>query len=171
MVSLYRDNKKIHPSACKGGLHNCFRIRYNSSMGRFFLAMMILSFLPWFPGGVLAGQGDAKPEKTPVEALFKDPEAYKGKRVVLGGVILGFKAAQRGMYIETLQRPLDEQERPVDTDLSYGRFIVLHEGLFDKEIFYEGREVTVIGEVLGRRSMQEEGEPHLLIRCEKIYLY
>jgi outer membrane lipoprotein len=95
-------------------------------------------------------------EITP-EMLFRDPDAYWGKTVLLGGVIIGAKNTDAGTYIEVVQKPLDYRGKPKDTDISFGRFLVLHTGYLDPAIYSPGRKLTVAGEVSGKR-VQPLGE-------------
>ncbi len=104
--------------------------------------------------------------------LLNDPDVYKGKFVILGGVIASSINTQEGTYIEVVQKPLDYQGRPEYTDLSLGRFLILYEGYLDTAIFFKGREVTVAGEVMGKkvRPLGEINYPSLLIKSREIYL-
>lgn len=89
-------------------------------------------------------------ELTP-EMLFRDPDAYRGKTVLLGGVVISAKNTDEGTYIEVVQKPLDYRGKPKDTDISFGRFLVLHKGYLDPAIYSPGRKLTVAGEVSGKR--------------------
>ncbi len=105
--------------------------------------------------------------------LFKEPDAFKGKLVILGGVIAGASNAKEGTYIEVVQKPLNRQGRPKDTDFSYGRFLILYEGYLETSIYTAGREITVAGEVLGKkeRPMGETKYSYLLIKSKELYLF
>ncbi len=112
-----------------------------------------------------------EPELTP-EILFSDPDAYKGKIVILGGVIISSKNTDKGTHIEVLQNPIDFRGRPQNTDTSHGRFLILYEGYLDTAIYSMGRRVTVAGEVLGKR-MRPLGEvqyPYLVIKSKELHL-
>ncbi|NWF52646.1 MAG: Slp family lipoprotein [Nitrospirae bacterium] len=108
----------------------------------------------------------------PAYALFKDPDSYKGRIVILGGVIISSTNTKEGTYIEVLQKPLDYRGRPEDTDISFGRFIVLYEGYLDTAVYSQGREITVAGEVIGKtfRPLNEIQYPYLLIKSKEIHL-
>lgn len=107
------------------------------------------------------------------EVLFKDPETYKGKIVILGGIIVSSKNTDEGTYIEVLQKPLDYRGRPKDTDVSYGRFIIFYKGFLDSTIYSVGKEITVAGEVLGKtiRPLGEMQYPYTLIESKELYLF
>jgi len=120
-------------------------------MKRLILFIVIASFFPGCAHVVSKDLREQADKSVPVSELFRDPEAYKGKVFVLGGVIVDSANAPEGTYIEVLERPLDYRGRPLDTDISRGRFIILQEGYVDTEIFSRGREVTVAGEVIGTK--------------------
>lgn len=108
----------------------------------------------------------------PVPVLFKDPDLFKGRIVILGGVIVSSTNTKDGTYIEVLQKPLDYRGRPEDTDISLGRFIILYEGYLDTAVYSQGREVTVAGEVMGK-MVQPLGEiqyPYPLIKSKELHL-
>jgi outer membrane lipoprotein len=52
-------------------------------------------------------------------------------------------------WIEILQKPLDSQQKPQYTDVSYGRFLIHFPDFRDPAIYAPGRELTVVGEVEG----------------------
>ncbi len=117
-------------------------------------------------------RGRVDRELTPM-ALFKDPDAYKGKTVMLGGVIVSSINTDEGTYIEVLQKPLDYRGRPEDADISHGRFIVFYEGYLDTAIYSRGREMTVAGEVIGKRlrPLGEIQYPYPLIKSRELHLF
>ena len=101
-------------------------------------------------------------------ALIKEPDAYQGKVVLLGGVIVKTVNKQEGTLLEVYQTRLNREGRPTDTDRSEGRFLALYQGFLDSEIYKEGRHVTIAGTVQGER-IQQLGEieyryPYLLIK-------
>jgi len=106
-------------------------------------------------------------------ALFKDPDAHKGKIVMLGGVIASSKNTDEGTYLEVVEKELDYRGEPKDTDISHGRFLILYDGYLDTVIYARGREVSVVGEVLGKkiRQLGETQYPYPLIKSKKLYLF
>lgn len=85
--------------------------------------------------------------------LQKNPDAYLGKVVILGGVILSSTVKQEETSIEVLQQPLDRQYRPENRDVSYGRFLVVFQGFLDPAIYAPHRLITVAGEVTGKKVL------------------
>ena len=107
-----------------------------------------------------------------IPLLFNDPDAYKGDTVILGGDIVISQNTPEGTYIEVVQKPLDYRGRPVQTDRSQGRFLVLHEGFLDNTIYSRGRYVTVAGVVQGRkvRPLGDTDYSYLFIKSREIHL-
>jgi outer membrane lipoprotein len=97
----------------------------------------------------LAKQAD---KNIPFESLENDPESYKGKLVVLGGVISQITPVKQGTLIEVEQKPLDYWGKPRRTDRSGGRFLVHYSAYLDPLVYAPGREITVAAEVEGTRS-------------------
>jgi outer membrane lipoprotein len=83
--------------------------------------------------------------------LMKDPARYSGKLVMLGGMIVKTTNLQEGTEVEVLQIPLDSDARPLPTDETGGRFLVLVERFLDAAVYQRGRSVTVIAETAGVR--------------------
>ncbi len=108
----------------------------------------------------------------PPEMLLRDPDAYMGKIVILGGVIVHSTNTKEGTYIEVVQKPLDYKGRIKDTDISSGRFLILYEGYLDAAIYSKEKGITVAGEVLGKivRPLGEIQYPYLLIKGKEIHL-
>ncbi|MDY6954139.1 MAG: Slp family lipoprotein, partial [Thermodesulfobacteriota bacterium] len=81
--------------------------------------------------------------------LLQNIEAYKGRKVILGGHILETKNEPQATLITLLQAPLDSQNKPRSRDLSEGRFLLRIQEFIDPEIYSRGRELTVGGTVSG----------------------
>src|SRR5512136_1094754 len=85
--------------------------------------------------------------------VFKNPEAHKGSVVVWAGVVIDANNTKEGTLIQILQRPTDFFGAPEQTDRTEGRFLVLYPSYLDVAVYEKGREVTVGGEVEGKRIM------------------
>ena len=83
--------------------------------------------------------------------LAKDPESYQGKNILVGGQILATSARDGETWVEILQKPLDWQHKPKDTDESYGRFLVRFPGFADPAIYAAGKKITFLGTVEGKK--------------------
>jgi outer membrane lipoprotein len=107
------------------------------------------------------------------EALRKEPDAFKGRTVILGGDILKTQNAQQRTSIEILQKPLDHYEAPLITDQTAGRFIAQCDQYLDPAIYDRGRQITVAGKVLGSYAGQVGEADYLypLITCGEVHLW
>jgi len=85
--------------------------------------------------------------------LQRDPDMYKGRWVMLAGVIIETRNTTQGASIEVLQRPMDRQGRPYETDNTEGRFIITTDRFLDAAVFHRGRRITVIAEIGGRKVL------------------
>jgi len=85
------------------------------------------------------------------QLLVKNPDRYTGKVVLLGGQIVTTVVRENETWIEVLQQPLDWQQQPQDTDISYGRFLVRFDGFLDPAVYAVGKRLTVLGEVQGKK--------------------
>lgn len=85
--------------------------------------------------------------------VLQDPEAYKGKLVLWGGVIIKAENQKEGTLIEVLQKPTDREGRPKAVDHSDGRFLALYNGFLDVAIYSRDREVTIAGEIKEKRVL------------------
>jgi outer membrane lipoprotein len=87
------------------------------------------------------------------QELKKEPEKFKGTTVMLGGMIVGSKNAKEGTLIEILQKPLDSSGSPLQTDSTEGRFLIQSDTFLDPAVYHEGRLITVVAEVIGRKEL------------------
>jgi outer membrane lipoprotein len=85
--------------------------------------------------------------------LQRDPDAYKGRWVMLAGVIIETRNTKGGTSIEMLQKPMDRRGRPYETDATEGRFIIMTDRFLDDAVYHRGRRITVIAEVAGRKVL------------------
>jgi len=105
--------------------------------------------------------------------LRKAPQAYQGKVVLLGGVIVKTVNKKDGTLLEVYQTEINRDGRPIRLDVSGGRFLAHYKGFLDSEIYCRGRQVTIAGIVKGEQIMRL-GElnyyyPYLIIK--DIYLW
>lgn len=143
--------------------------------GTHFLLIWLIATL-FMPGcapvlsqGVLAQVDRA----IPFEQLLEDPEAYKGRTVLLGGEIIETRNLPENTLIFMLQRPLGPRDEPDVEGESMGRFLLTVPGFLDPAIYQTGRKVTVAGAVEGK-EMHPLGEiqyTYPLISRKELYLW
>ena len=107
------------------------------------------------------------------QMLIKDPEGYKGKVVLVGGQIVSTTVRESESWVEILQQPLDWKQRPQNTDVSYGRFLVRFRGFLDPAIYAAGKKITVLGEVLGKKvqPLNEMEYTYVVLLPREYYLW
>jgi len=82
-----------------------------------------------------------------------NPEAYRGKVLLVAGTIIEAKNLREGTRLEILQYPTGSRGRPQTDQPSGGRFLVLSPDYLETAVYRPGRVVTVAGEVVGQREL------------------
>lgn len=92
-------------------------------------------------------------EEVDTSITFSDlksaPKAHRGRVLLLGGVIAGSVNRKDGTLLEVYQTEITQRGKPVNVDISEGRFLALYEGFLDPAIYRKGRKVTIVGIVQG----------------------
>ena len=124
--------------------------------------LMIILFL-LAAGGMISGCAPVFPreltDRVDRHVSFKelqgDPDRFTGHLgAMLGGVIVSAKSMKEGTLIEVLQKPLDSDGRPLETDQTEGRFFVVEsEQFLDPAVYHSERLITVVAEVAGKKTM------------------
>ncbi len=117
--------------------------------------LFLISFSLLFQGCTYAISPDLarQADKTiPFESFERDPDRYKGKLVILGGIITQATPLKKGTLIEVLQKPLDYWGKPRRTDTTGGKFLVYYSAYLDPLVYAPEREITVAAEIEGMRS-------------------
>jgi len=86
------------------------------------------------------------------EAVKAEPDAHKGKWMIVGGEIINIQNLKEMTEIEVLEQPLVSGRYPSKTRLSRGRFILVATSFLDPELFKPGRQITAAARVFGGRS-------------------
>lgn len=102
-----------------------------------------------------------------------DPDAFKGKKVIWGGIIVTSKNLPDKTVIEILQAPLDTRDRVVDKELSQGRFLVESLKYLDAFVYKTGKEITVAGAIKGiaRQKIGEMDYVYPVIEPLEIHIF
>jgi outer membrane lipoprotein len=100
-------------------------------------------------------------------------DAYVGRRVRWGGELVTTKPGKQETCFEIVQRPLDGEARPRETDDSLGRFVACANGFYDPAIYAPGREITVLGTVREpvTDTIGEYEYSYAKVAAEEIYLW
>ncbi|MBI3804499.1 MAG: Slp family lipoprotein [Nitrospirae bacterium] len=91
-------------------------------------------------------------KKLTFEEIQKNPDAYRGRSILIGGEIIETRNLKDKTEIEVLQKPLGSNRAPVPIDESNGRFILIHSSFLDPAVFRSGRRLTAVGTVQGGRD-------------------
>jgi outer membrane lipoprotein len=137
-------------------------------MKRFFILVLVLGLLSGCVHAVSRSVLKEVDRNITFAALLEEPNAYKGKMVLLGGIIVDTINKQEGTLLEVYETALNPQGKPVHIDRSEGRFLALYQGYLDSEIYKKGRMVTIAGTVQGEKT-QSLGEiqyryPYLIVK-------
>ncbi len=119
-------------------------------------------------GGLVACGGETIPKQYLKQAdpdvtltkLSKRPEAYQGKVVILGGVIVSEKPGDNRVWLRIKNRPLDVDYVPhipvTNEGPEAGHYWVMVAKRDLPPDYREWARVTVVGRVMGGRTGQEE---------------
>jgi len=107
------------------------------------------------------------------DQILRNPDAYRGKTVLLGGSIIKTTPYPGKMQMVVLQHPLGYRNKPAHESTSMGRFILSAPGFWDPAIYRAGRLVTIVGTVTGKetRSLGEIEYAYPLIANKELYLW
>src|SRR3972149_1782511 len=73
------------------------------------------------------------------------PDAFKGSKVIWGGIILSSKNLADKTVIEALQTPLDRTDRVINEEQSKGRFLIESKTYLDTYSYNPRKKITVAG--------------------------
>lgn len=107
------------------------------------------------------------------EDVLNDPESYKGQMIIASGIIIETKNTKEGTSLQVLQRPTGFRWQPKDVDETGGRFLAFVSRYLDVYVYAKGREITIAGEVMGKRVLPLDGTEYSypLIHVKEIYLW
>ena len=106
--------------------------------------------------------------------MRENPDLYKGRLYILGGIIVKTTAVKRGSLIEAIYVPVDSLGYLKGARVSSGRFLAIFpKRLLDPLFFTKGREVTIAGEFIGTRKgkIEEMEYTYPFFEVKEIYLW
>lgn len=108
-----------------------------------------------------------------INQVQQNIDRYTGTKVRWGGVIAEVENHENETWIEVVSQDLSYYGQPSDEDSSNGRFLVRIEGFIDPQIYAEGRELTIAGEVESRivRPIDEYPYTYPLVRATAHHLW
>jgi outer membrane lipoprotein len=107
------------------------------------------------------------------EQVLENPDAYRGKVVLLGGEIIETENMPSKTVIIVLQRPLGYNQKPDSEGESKGRFMVSTPDFLDPAIYRPRRKITVVGTVMGKevRPLGELEYAYPVIEKKELYIW
>ena len=109
----------------------------------------------------------------PFGEIYKTPDYYLNNTVLWGGVIIETTNKKDETLIKVIQTELDMAKRPQELDISGGRFLIRYQGFLDPAIYEKGREITIIGEIVGKEviPLGEVQYTYPVILSKETYLW
>lgn len=89
------------------------------------------------------------------DVLRTDPERYKGKLFILGGIIAGSKITDEGTILEAMYVPVDSDGYLKGSRSQEGRYLAIFPksaGYLDPMIYKRGRSISMAGDFVGTRT-------------------
>ena len=107
-----------------------------------------------------------------LEMVQGNPELYRGRKVLWGGVIIRSENLESSTEIEVLETGLSWNDMPSENE-SRGRFLIEAMRYLDTALFKEGRMITVAGTVKGveTRKIGKMDYPYPVITPVEIRLF
>lgn len=136
----------------------------------------VLLFAAFFSGCAHVISDDSRALVDPLITFAKlreDPDSYKGKYVMAGGMVASLKNEKDASMLVVVQAVLDDFGVPAEADASSeGRFLAVTKDFLDPMIFKSGRKVTIVGQVEGK-EVQPLGDimyTYPVLRIREVYL-
>ena len=123
-----------------------------------------------FPDEIAVEDADSLPTFGDVQ---NNPDEFKGRQMVLGGMIVSVRNDKDHSTLEVLQLPLYSSGRPQPTDKAGGRFRVVFDEFLDPEVYSNGKMVSVRGVLTGTESGKIGEHPYtfLMLKGDGHYLW
>lgn len=108
-----------------------------------------------------------------LEEVIKNPDAYAGRTIVLGGTILAVENLQSRTVAEVIEQEMNSQLKPVRPESSAGRFLIEFDGFKDPALYNRGRRITVAGTITGveKRMLDKAEYAYPVIKPDEHYLW
>lgn len=107
------------------------------------------------------------------DLIKKDPKAYVGRDVKLGGIIVNTKNTKEGSQVEVVQFKLGSDDVPDQSYASGGRFLAVTPNFLDSMVYKTGRLVALIGQIQGEKTLplDETEYPYPVISITEIHVW
>jgi outer membrane lipoprotein len=110
------------------------------------------------------------------DELRSNPDAYRGKLFILGGLIVEARFTEQGSQLEVLSVPVDSSGYLKESERSNGRFLAVYpksKALLDPIIYKKRREVTLAGEFreIRKGKIDEMEYEYPVFEIRQLYLF
>ncbi len=135
-------------------------LRKRLMRGFFILLIPLLLFIAGCTHIISDASRDRADSSLEFGELRKDPDAFRGKFILLGGVVTGVQKVEGRVQLEVMEYPLDSEELPDISSASGGPFLVVLPSEVGYATFKPGTVVTMAGEVVGKAVKSLENVEH-----------
>ncbi len=127
-------------------------------MGKLAILVLPLLFLVTGCAHWISDQSRALADRTVTfSQLRANPDAYRGKFVMLGGTVAEVTSAGEVTWLDVIEHRLDSRELPDEVIPSRGRFLATSSESLDPAHFKPGALVSLMGEVTGAMVRKDGG--------------
>lgn len=107
------------------------------------------------------------------KSVVADPASNQGELALWGGMILSVENLKNTTQIELLAYPLASSHRPLQKEKPIGRFLVLHQGFLEPEVFVQGKLLSVLGRVSDIKpgKIGEASYSYPVITAQELHLW
>lgn len=111
-----------------------------------------------------------------IHDLKGKPDVYRGKTLILGGLIVNTRFTEKGSQIEAVYVPTDSKGYLEEMEAVNGRYLAIfpkEKGLLDPLIYSQGRRITIAGEFIDIKTgkIDEMEYRYPLFEIWEIYLW
>ncbi len=136
------------------------------------ITFMLLSCAPVIRQDLI----DQATKDIPLSKIRKNPDLYRGRLFIFGGIIVSTKITEKGSLIEAVHVPVDSRGNLKDVDRSEGRFLAIYpedKGLLDPLIYKKERKITLAGELIETQTgkLGDLQYTYPLFEIKDIYLW
>jgi outer membrane lipoprotein len=124
-------------------------------MKKFYFIVLVIMLLSSCTYVIRKDLMDVAIVDVPFSEIGANPDLYRGKIFILGGIIVNTKIIEKGSLIEAVYVPVDSRGYLDDVRHSNGRFLAFYpkeKGLLDPQIYHSGKRITVAGEFIETRT-------------------
>ncbi|WP_404399717.1 Slp family lipoprotein [Idiomarina seosinensis] len=134
------------------------------------LAALFLAGCSMFPDPIATENEDAL---VSYQSAAENSEQVVGERARWGGVIADVRNGDEMTIVEMVHFPLKSWGRPVVSDDTQGRFLVLVDRFLDPQVYKQGRSLTALGTIRAAQSgkIDDYTYTYPVLEADGVYLW